>query len=396
MIAATRQLGVGHFAASDQARANVNAVLDSGRLSYGPYTRAFEQEFARLHDVRFAAFCNSGTSALQATLHAMKLQYGWQDGDEVLVPALTFVATVNVVLQNNLTPVLVDVDPEYFEIDPMKAAWACTRRTRAMIPVHVGGCPCDVDRLKWDVAEYKELKILEDSCETMFVGFRGKPVGSWGDASCFSTYVAHLLTTGVGGFACTSDPHLAALVRSLLNHGRDGIYLSMDDDAKEGAALCEVVSKRFKFDHVGYSYRATEMEAALGLAQLETYQTDLNRRAAIAARLTAGLLGLGLQLPHARPDAEHAWMFYPLVWPDHAAAPLCDFLEEQGVETRPLLPLVTQPVYQKMGLVKKGQFPIADWLSGHAFYVGCHSGLSDADVDYIIETIREGVWRADL
>lgn len=398
MMTAARQLGVGHFAVGTQERAYVQTVLDTGRLSYGPFTRAFEHDFAALHGVKFAAFCNSGTSALQATLHAMKLHYGWQDGDEVLVPALTFVATVNVVLQNNLKPVLVDVDPTYFEIDPQKLDDALTRRTRAVLPVHIGGCPCDIALIRlWAGSKFNHpILVLEDSCETMFVGYRGKPVGSWGTASCFSTYVAHLLTTGVGGFACTSDPELAALIRSLLNHGRDGIYLSIDDDAKEGAALREVVSKRFKFDHVGYSYRATELEAAIGLGQLARYQDDLARRRAIAARLNEGLDGLGLQLPHARPEADHAWMFYPIVRPDHAAAPLCDFLEEHGVETRPLLPLVTQPVYQKLGLVKKGQFPVAEWLADHAFYVGCHPGLTDADVDRMVETIREGVHVADF
>lgn len=399
----TTQLGVGHLSIGAAERQYVDDVLSTGRLSYGPYSRAFEQRVAALHGVRFAALCNSGTSALQVALHALKIKYGYQDGDEVIVPALTFVATVNIVLQNNLTPVLVDVDPIYYEIDPEKIEAAITPRTRAIIPVHIGGLPCEMDAIM-AIARAHNLQVLEDSCETMFANYGGFPVGSWGDAACFSTYIAHLLTTGVGGLACTSDPELAVLIRSLMNHGRDGIYLSIDDDAGlSGDALREVMTRRFVFEHVGYSYRATELEAAIGCGQIERWKEDQRRRHQIATALRdrlhwAETMGL-LQVPRTRANATHGWMFFPLVMGalfKGSTVDLTAFLEERGIETRPLLPIVTQPIYQKMGLVKPGQFPNADYLAEHAFYVGCHPGLTDADVDYLVDTISEGVRRADV
>src|SRR5262249_5744359 len=155
--------------------------------------------------------CNSGTSALQIALAALKEVYGWQDGDEVLVPALTFVATPNVVFYNNLKPVFVDVDPQYFTIEPSKIEAKITPRTRAVMPVHIGGLPCDMDPIL-ELACRHDLRIVEDSAEAMFSCYRGRPVGSFGDVGCFSTYVAHMLVTGVGGVCTTNDPGLIVIL----------------------------------------------------------------------------------------------------------------------------------------------------------------------------------------
>ena len=140
----TKQIGVGDVQISPLARKYVNLVLDSKRITYGKFIARFEREIARLHQVKYAIFCNSGTSALQVSLHALKKLHGWQDGDEVIVPALTFVATVNIVLQNHLKPIFVDVEPDYFMLDPQRIAAKITRKTRALIPVHIGGQPADM------------------------------------------------------------------------------------------------------------------------------------------------------------------------------------------------------------------------------------------------------------
>src|SRR3990167_7985083 len=145
----------------------------------------------------------------------------------------------------------------------------------------------------------------------MFDKYKGSPAGSWGEVSCFSTYVAHILITGVGGFATTNDPELAILIKSLFNHGRDSIYLSIDDDkVSDRKTLFNIVSKRFRFEHIGYSYRATELEAALGYGQLKRYKGMIKKRQGNADYLTKGLKDLEqfLQLPKVRRDAEHAFM----------------------------------------------------------------------------------------
>ena len=186
-----------------------------------------------MHGCRFGVLSNSGTSALHVAVAALKEIHGWADGDEVIVPAVTFVATINVVIHNNLTPVLVDVDPHYYELDPDGVENAVTARTRAMIPVHLFGQPCDMDPLM-DIARRHDLRVIEDSCETMVAKYKGRTVGSFGDIACFSTYVAHLLTTGVGGLNTTNSPEYAVSLRSLINHGRDSIYTNIDDDDNLG------------------------------------------------------------------------------------------------------------------------------------------------------------------
>ncbi|MCR4326256.1 MAG: DegT/DnrJ/EryC1/StrS family aminotransferase, partial [Candidatus Roizmanbacteria bacterium] len=293
----------------------VHDVLTSGRITYGTYSQRFEQLFARMHDSRFAVLSNSGTSSLQVALHGLKILKGWKDGDEILVPSTTFVASVNVILQNGLVPHFVDVDPHHYDLQAKLIASAITKRTRGIMVVHVFGQPADMSHLLPLAKKYK-LSIIEDSCETMFAKHNGKPVGSWGDVACFSMYTAHLITTGVGGVAITNNQKLALLMKSLCNHGRDSLYLSIDDDEDTKAtSFAFILKNRFKFRHIGYSYRVTELEAALGLAQLETYTDIIVPRQRNAAYLTKGLSDVRsfFQLPSQREGSEHVYMVYPLV-----------------------------------------------------------------------------------
>lgn len=386
-----KQIGVGAFRTTERMRELVNQVLDSGRISYGPMSRAFEQQFAALHDSRYAVLSNSGTSSLQVALQTLKELHGWADGDEVIVPALTFVATVNVVLHCRLTPVLVDVEPGYYGIDARQIEAAITPRTRAILPVHLFGMPCDMKAVQALAAQHS-LAVIEDSCECMFVSHHGRAAGSWGDVGCFSTYVAHLLTTGVGGIATTNDPEIAAVMRSLVNHGRDGIYIAIDDDAgKSGAELREVISKRFRFERIGHSFRITELEAALGLAQLETWQEMIAQRRANAMALCHALNPVSdlLQLPQVRPHTGHAFMMLPLVIRHAPKDALCAYLEERGIETREMLPLTNQPAYADW--CDPSHYPVADWVNRSGFYVASHQDLTASDITYMAEVITEGV-----
>ncbi len=379
-------IGVGTLNLDARAIELVNQVLLNNRLSYGPMSRKFESEFARAHQARFAVLSNSGTSALQIALQAMKELHGWEDGDEVLVPAVTFVATSNICLHNNLKPVFVDVESDYYGFDVSKMEAAITPRTRAIIPVHLFGMPCDMDPINELAAEH-DLKVIEDSAETMFATYKGRSVGSLGDIGCFSTYVAHLLVTGVGGLSLTSNPEYAVRMRSLMNHGRDSIYLSIDDDTdlKSDEELQMVVARRFNFISCGHSFRVTEMEAALGVAAMETADMMIARRRSNAAYLTRELSRYEdrLQLPQIRPECEHSFMMYPIVVREEAKHDLVNYLEQRGVETREMLPLVNQPVYQ--GMVEEDDFPVAKWINNNGFYIGCHQDLSRVDLDYMVE-----------
>jgi len=385
-----REVGVGGFAVSARARRYVTQALNANRLSYGPFHRRFEAAFAAEHDSRHAIFCNSGTSALHLAVQALKEKHGWKDGDEVLVPAVTFIATSNVVLHNRLTPVFVDVDPLTYNIDPKKIEAKLTKRTRAIMPVHLLGLPADMDEIR-AIARKRGLGVIEDSAETMFAKYKGRKVGSLGDIGCFSTYVAHYIVTGVGGLATTSDPDLHIRLRSLMNHGRDSIYLSIDDDAgKAGKKLHEIVAKRFQFVSVGHSFRATELEAALGLAQLEEKSAIVKARIGMANRLTAALREFEdrLQLPTCPPDRDHTHMLYGLVLRGEDKTALVNFLEDRGVETRDMLPLLNQPIYKKLFGDLEPKYPVARMLNRSGFYIGCHQYMTPGDADYVVEQFR--------
>ena len=386
-----REIGVGGFAVSPLARRYVNEVLDSNRLSYRPVPPRVAAAVAAEHDSKHSVFCNSGTSALQIALQALKEKHGWADGDEVIVPSVTFIATSNIVLHNRMVPVFADVDPRTYTLDPVKFEAAITPRTRAVIPVHLLGLPADMDPIS-AIARKRGLSVIEDSAETMFAKYKGRKVGSLGDIGCFSTYIAHYIVTGVGGLATTSDPDLAVRLRSLMNHGRDSIYLSIDDDKDAtGKKLHEIVAKRFQFVSVGHSYRATELEAALGLAQLEEKDGIVAARTGMAARLSAGLKEFEgrIQLPFSPPDRDHTFMLYGLVLKNEDKAPLVNFLEDRGVETRDMLPLLNQPVYKKLFGDIESKFPVAKHLNRSAFYIGCHQYMTENDADYVIAQFRE-------
>ncbi len=382
------QLGVGTLDLTEQEKGYVLEAMNSERLSYGPFSRKFEREFAEKHDSTFGVFVNSGTSALSIAVACLKETEGWKDGEEVLVPALTFVATSNVVFDHNLVPVFVDCDSKTYNIDPAKIEEKITPKTRAIMVVHLFGMTADMDPIM-AIAKKHNLRIIEDSCETMGVRYKGKKAGSFGEISCFSTYVAHLIVTGVGGLAVTSDERYAEILRSLANHGRDSIYISIDDDKDiDGAAFQQVIKRRFRFVRRGYSFRATEMEAALGLGQLERLESILDKRQKNATWLVERLQKFEsyLQLPSFDPAVqEHAFMMFPIVIKPGAAFSKWDMikhLEEWNVETRDMLPLINQPVYAAMN-IRQEDFPVAHWVNESGFYIGCHQGFKQKELEYI-------------
>ena len=371
-----RKITLGHLAISEQGKRYVQDCLDSNRLSYGKYTRKFESDFAELHGCKHGIFTNSGTSSLQIALAALKEVHGYRENDEVLVPATTFIATSNIVIQNGLKPVFVDVNPHTFNINPVHIFDALSSKTRCIIPVHLFGLPADMTRIMLIAKKYN-LQVISDSCETMFATHYDQPVGSFGDLACFSTYVAHILVGGVGGLVTTNDDRLAEICRSLMAHGRDSIYTNIDQDDSDNDDLRrQMIERRFKFDRVGYSYRCTELEAAIALSELEQYGENIFTRRVNALLLTDCLKDLEhvLQLPYIPEGSTHSFMMYPMVLRSGDRDDLLMFLEQNGIETRYLFPLLDQPVYKKLfpGLAEK--FPVAQHLAKQGFYIGMHKG----------------------
>lgn len=391
-----KNLGLGCLTLNGQVRRNIHEVLRTGRLSYGPFSKEFEKRFSAAHGAKSGVMVNSGTSALQIAVACLAETEKWKPGDEIIVPAVTFVASSNVIIQQGFKPVFVDVDPRTYNIDPSKIAAKITRRTRAIMVVHLFGQPADMDPIM-RLARKRHLRVIEDSCETMFTSYHGKSVGSIGDIGCFSTYIAHLIVTGVGGIAITNHPRYATILRSLANHGRDGIYTSLDDaKGKTRKHTEQVIARRFRFIRNGYSYRVTEFESALGCAQLDMAKWIFAQRKKNAATLLRNLKPLEsvLQLPWHPKGVGHAFMMFPIVIKPNSGIrkqALVNELERHGIETRDMLPLVNQPFYKKQHHVREREYPVAQWINHNGFYIGCHQAMRKPELDYIVKTLAQCV-----
>lgn len=389
------KIGVGYALIIDLEKKYVNMALDSGRLSPGPFVQKFEKKFAEMHKQKYGIACNSGTSSLHVALEALKEKYSWDQNSEVLVPAITFIATSNAVMHAGMKPVFVDVDSRTYNIDTKLIEEKITENTVAIMPVHTFGQPCEMDSIVKIATKYG-LKIVEDCAEAHFAVYKGRPVASFSNIAGSSTYVAHTITTGIGGVITTDDTNLAEIARSLIAHGR--ACTCENCIAYNSKQVCKLrmqteMDRRFMMIRLGYSYRIGELEGALGVAQLENKDFIINTRKANAKILTDGLKDVEqyLQLPYYPEYVEHSFMMYPLVIKDDKAFTrneIVKYLEQNNIETRPMLPLLNQPIYKEIfGDIEK-DYPVAQWINNNGFYVGCHHGLSKEELNMIIKTIH--------
>ena len=327
-------------------------------------------------------------------LETLKELDGWDENTEVLVPAITFIATSNACIHAGLKVVFVDVDEETYNIDPDNIEKHITDNTKCIIPVHTFGMPCEMNAIM-KIAEKYNLRVIEDCAEAHFAKVDGIPIGSFGDISCFSTYVAHTITTGVGGVVCTSNKQFMEVLRSLVAHGR--ACTCERCIASDGKTVCQKrmqtdLDRRFCFERIGYSYRVGEIEGALGLAQLERKDEIMANRHANAEYLIEGLKKYEhlIQLPRYPKNVEHTYMMFPIVIKKEvniSRKDLVQYLEQCNIETRPMLPLLNQPIYLKIFGDLEPQYPKAAYINQNGFYIGCHHGLQQSELDYIINSI---------
>lgn len=388
------KIGVGYASVTDLEKKYVMDALDHERLSQGKYVAKFEKEFAYAHDNKYGVMCNSGTTALHLALETLKEIDQWTSETEVLVPAITFIATSNACLHAGLKVKFVDVEPDTYNINPDEIEQHITSNTKCIIPVHTFGMPCNMNRIM-EIAKKHHLRVIEDCAEAHFAKVDQKTVGGFGDISAFSTYVAHTITTGIGGVVCTNDRESMEILRSLLAHGR--ACTCERCVASDGKTVCPKrlntdMDRRFTFLRLGYSYRVGEIEGALGLAQLERKEEIMNKRHENARYLIAGLEKYEdlLQLPRHPEGVEHTYMMFPIVIKKGnkiVRKDFVSFLEKCNIETRPMLSLLNQPIYKKMfGDIEK-EYPMAEYINENGFYIGCHHGLNKEHLDYQIEMI---------
>lgn len=390
------KIGVGYASVTDLEKKYVMDALENERLSQGRYVAEFEKKFARLHDQEYGVMCNSGTTALQLALETLKEVDGWDENTEVLCPAITFIATSNACIHTGLKVKFVDVDPITYNMNPDEIENHITENTRCIIPVHTFGMPCDMKHIM-EIARRHNLRVIEDCAEAHFAKVDGQTVGSFGDLSAFSTYVAHTITTGVGGIVCTNEGKYAEILRSLVAHGR--ACTCERCIASDGKNVCPKrmqtdLDRRFMFVRLGYSYRVGEIEGALGLAQIERKDEIMGQRHANAKYLIEKLRKYedDLQLPIHEDNVEHTYMMFPIVIKKESNIErknFVEYLEKHNIETRPMLPLLNQPVYIKKFGELENEYPVAQYIDSNGFYIGCHHGLTQSELDYIVSTICE-------
>lgn len=390
------KIGVGYASVTEIEKKYVLEALDHQRLSQGKFVAAFEKKFSAMHGHKYGIMCNSGTGALHLALEALREVDGWTDETEVLVPAITFIATSNAVMHAGMKPVFVDVDPVTYNMNPEEIECHITDKTKCIMPVHCFGMPCDMERIV-PIAKRHGLRIIEDCAEAHFAKVDDRTVGSYSDIMACSTYVAHTITTGVGGIMCTSDQRLMEIMRSLLAHGRACICERCI--ASDGNTVCPKrmqteIDRRFMFVRMGYSYRAGELEGALGLGQLERVDEIMKARRKNAQVLIDGLSPFEdvIQLPRHPQNVEHTYMMFPILPRKNSGVRRENFvqhLERNNIETRPMLSLLNQPIYKEMfGDIEK-DYPVAEYIDHNGFYIGCHHGLTDRDLQYVVKVIND-------
>ena len=390
------KVGVGFASVSALEKEYVMDCLDSGRLSAGKYVGKFEKEFASKHGKRYGVMSNSGTAAIRLALETLKEIDGWDENTEVIVPALTFIATSNAVLDAGLTVRFCDIDPITYNMDPTELEKHISSNTRCIIPVHLFGMPCDIEKVM-DIAQKYNLRVIEDCAEAHFAKINGRTVGGFGDLSTFSTYVAHTITTGIGGVTCSDDREQMEILRSLVAHGRActcEVCIAADATKTCPKRMETEIDRRFSFERLGFSYRVGEIEGALGLAQLERKEEIMEARWTNANYLLKGLSGFEnvLQLPYCPDNVEHTYMMFPIVLKEDSGINMrgfVEYLEKNNIETRPMMPLLNQPIYRKIfGDIEK-DYPNAQYVSRNGFYIGCHHGLTLHDLEYQVKMIKK-------
>lgn len=345
--------------------------IESGWISSdGPFVKRFEEMFAEYLGVKHAiAVCN-GTAALEVAIAAIDIQ----PGDEIIIPTFTIISCALAVVRRGGIPVLVDVEPDTWCMDVNQIKDKITPKTKAIMPVHMYGHPVDMDPLM-KLAERNGLYIVEDAAQVHGAEYKGKKCGSIGHINCFSFYANKIITTGEGGMVVTNDDKLAERARLHRN-------------------LCFIEKRRFYHEELGGNYRMTNLQAAVGVAQMERIEEFINikrRNGTIYNRLLKDIDWL--QIPIEKEWAKNVYWMYGIVLDETTgfdAKSFASSLKEKGIGTRPFfLGMHEQPVFLKMGLFKDEHYPVAERLSRQGLYLPSGLTLTELDIEKVVKAVKE-------
>ncbi len=345
------------------------AVKTNWISSAGAFIRDFEKQFAAACGVRYGVACANGTVALHLALATL----GLEPGDEVIIPTFTMIATINAVTYCGATPVLVDNESTFWQMDPDAVAAAITPRTKAIVPVHIYGHPVDMDPIL-ALGKKHGIHIIEDAAEAHGAEYKGRRAGGLGDAACFSFYGNKILTTGEGGMITTDNEEVARLAWNLRDHAFSN-------------------ERHFWHQFVGFNYRMTNLQAAVGLGQVEQLETFVAMRRANAAYYSDLLRDVpGITTPPEAPWAKNVFWMYGILVDETKFGMDRDALRvalaEQGIETRTFfIPMHCQPIYWQQ--FKGQRFPVAEQLCRDGFYLPSATSLTRSQIERVVGAIRE-------
>ena len=369
---------VGDYKITQKDKDIVMQVLESGQLSEGKMVREFEQRWAEFIGTKYCVLTNSGTSALISCLTVLK---SYADNRKVLTSPLTFIATVNAIMLSGFEPVFGDVDRETFVLKPLQV------NAEIFMPVHLYGYPVDLDKF---IYKY----TIGDACEAHGTLYNGRKVGSIEDMGCYSFYIAHNIQVGDMGAVTTNNREFYEQLRAVKAHGR----MCKCSICNRVLGACPHKKSQFdpRFTHtiIAYNFKTTEIQAALGLNQLEIADEIIHKRQENVKYLNEGLQDVShiLQLP--KYDENVSYLAYPLIVKEPGIIhrdKLCKELEVKGIETRPLFTCIPtqQPAYEFMKSKWQGLLPNAEWLGANGLHIGCHQYMTKEDLDYVIKIITE-------
>jgi perosamine synthetase len=353
-------------------RQYLNECIDDGWISSeGPFVKRFEQEFAARVGRKYGIAVSNGSVALEAAVVAL----GIGSGDEVILPTFTIISCAAAIVRAGATPVVVDCDPQTWNMEAAQIESKITPRTKAIMVVHIYGLPVDMAPILVLAQKYN-LRLIEDAAEMHGQTYKGQPCGSFGEISTFSFYPNKHITTGEGGMLVTDDEALAERCRSLRN-------------------LCFQATPRFVHEELGWNLRMTNLQAALGIAQLERLDEFVIRKRNMGKRYTELLADIpGLQLPLPRTDyAENIYWVYGLVLKEEVPFEAVEVMRRIGaykIGTRPFFwPMHEQPVFQKMGLFQRESHPIAERIARRGFYIPSGMALTDEQMERVVDVLKE-------
>lgn len=394
----TKKIPFGTITITDRAKELAMDALNSKRISSGKLVREFEKKFANLHTAREGVAVSSGTDALACAL-AVLYDYGAERGDEIILPALSFVATGNAVLHAGFKPVFVDIDRYTLNINPDLIEEKITPKTRAILPVHLMGKPAEMDRIN-EIAKRHNLLVIEDAAEAHGAIYKGKKIGNLADMATFSLYVAHIITTGEGGIVLTNDADKAAILRSLRSHGRACNCETCVSNTTSGYCAKRFNNPsntdiRFVFERHGFSSKMNELEAAIGLGSLDCYDEILNKRLNNFYAMSE-IIKDYKDIMYTIEEAEYEKIgphAFPIILKSKAPFTrdaFVHYLEKNGIDSRNLFQsMPTQcPGFAFLGH-KLGEFPETEYVADHGLHIGVHQEIEQDQIEYFGQVLAQ-------